>query len=397
MKLSKRLSSLPPYLFVEINRKIAEKKAKGEEVISFALGDPDMPTPPHIIDSLCESAHEVENHRYPESVGMPEFRQAVATWYKKRFNVELDSETEVISLIGSKEGIGHIAFCLIDDGDVALVPDPAYPVYSIGTTLAGGEPYYMPLIEKNKFLPDFDSIPSSVLAKTKVMWLNYPNNPTGALADFEFFTRAVSFARRNDIIICHDNPYSEIYFSNNKPPSILQVANAKDVAIEFHSLSKTYNMTGWRIGMAVGNPEIIKALGIIKSNLDSGASQAIQEAAITALESPQEIVQANVEVYKKRRNLVCEVLGDIGLSVTPPEGGLYIWAKVPSGYSSVEFTNSLLDQCNVAVTPGTGYGKYGEGFVRFSLTIHDALLVKGLSRLGNWKDDKQPFKTKSRP
>ena len=397
MKLSKRLSSLPPYLFVEINRKIAEKKARGEEVISFALGDPDMPTPPHIIDSLCDSAHEEENHRYPESVGMPEFRQAVATWYKKRFNVELDSEAEVVSLIGSKEGIGHIAFCLIDDGDIALVPDPAYPVYSIGTTLAGGEPYYMPLLEKNKFLPDFDSIPSSVLEKTKVMWLNYPNNPTGALADLEFFTRAVNFARSNDILICHDNPYSEIYFSNKKPPSILQVANAKDVAIEFHSLSKTYNMTGWRIGMAVGNPESVKALGIIKSNLDSGAPQAIQEAAITALESPPEIVQANIDVYRKRRNLVCEVLGDIGLTVTPPEGGLYVWAKVPSGYSSVEFTNSLLDQCNVAVTPGTGYGKYGEGFVRFSLTIHDALLVKGLSRLGNWKDDKQPFKTKSRP
>jgi LL-diaminopimelate aminotransferase len=397
MKLSKRISSLPPYLFVEINRKIAEKKARGEEVITFALGDPDMPTPPHIIDSLCESAHKEENHRYPESVGMPEFRQAVATWYKKRFNVELDSETEVVSLIGSKEGIGHITFCLIDDGDIALVPDPAYPVYSIGTALAGGEPYYMPLLEKNKFLPDFDLIPSSVLEKTKVMWLNYPNNPTGALADLEFFTRAVNFARSNDILICHDNPYSEIYFSNNKPHSILEVANAKDVAIEFHSLSKTYNMTGWRIGMAVGNPESVKALGIIKSNLDSGAPQAIQEAAITALESPPEIVQANIDVYRKRRNLLCEVLGDIGLTVTPPEGGLYVWAKVPSGYSSVEFTNSLLDQCNVAVTPGTGYGKYGEGFVRFSLTIHDALLVKGLSRLGNWKDDKQPFKTKSRP
>ncbi len=396
MKLSKRLSCLPPYLFVEINRKIAQKRASGEEVISFAIGDPDMPTPSHVLDSLCQEAYEAENHRYPESVGLPALREAISAWYKDRFCVELNSETEVVPLIGSKEGIGHIAFCLIDDGDIALVPDPAYPVYSIGTTLAGGEPFYMPLLDKNGFLPDFDSIPDDILKKAKVMWLNYPNNPTGATADLDFFTRAVDFARQHDIFICHDNPYSEIYFSKSRPPSILQVKNAKEVAIEFHSLSKTYNMTGWRIGMAVGNPDLVNALGVLKSNLDSGIPQAIQKAAITALASPADVVQANVEVYRKRRDLICEVLADIGLQITPPQGGLYIWAKVPHGYSSLEFANSLLDQCSIAVTPGTGYGKYGEGFVRFSLTIHDALLIKGLSRLASWKDDKHPFKAKSK-
>ncbi|MDD4230291.1 MAG: LL-diaminopimelate aminotransferase [Dehalococcoidales bacterium] len=396
MKLSRRLSSLPPYLFVEINRKIALKKANGEEVISFAIGDPDMPTPSSIVSRLCEAAREPENHRYPETAGLPELRQAISAWYNNRFGVKLDSNTEVVPLIGSKEGIGHIAFCLIDPGDLALVPDPAYPVYGIGTILAGGEQYSMPLLENNGFLPDFDSIPDEVLKRARVMWLNYPNNPTGATAGLDFFNRAVEFARRNDIVICHDNPYSEVYFSGNRPPSILEANGAKEIAIEFHSLSKTFNMTGWRIGMAVGNAELVKALNTFKSNLDSGVPQAIQKAAITALESPPETVNAIVEVYRKRRDLICEVLTDIGLEVSPPDAGLYIWAKVPAGYSSAEFTASLLDQCNIAVTPGTGYGKYGEGFVRFSLTIHDALLVKGLSRLGSWKDDKHPFKSKSR-
>lgn len=396
MKLSKRLSSLPPYLFVEINRKIAQKRAAGEEVISFAIGDPDMPTPSPVIESLCQASQETQNHRYPETSGLPELRQAITRWYSERFGVKLDSENEVVPLIGSKEGIGHIAFCLIDAEDVALVPDPAYPVYAIGTTLAGGKPYYMPLLEKNQFLPDFDSIPDDIVKKARVMWLNYPNNPTGATAGLDFFNRAVDFAIQNDIIICHDNPYSEVYFSNNRPHSLLEANRAKEISIEFHSLSKTYNMTGWRVGMAVGNSELVKALTTLKSNLDSGIPQAIQKAAITALQSSPETIITTMEVYKKRRDLICEVLSDIGLEVTPPEGGLYIWAKVPQGYTSVEFTSSLLDQCSVAVTPGTGYGKYGEGYVRFSLTIHDALLIKGLSRLGSWKDDKHPFKTKLR-
>jgi len=396
MKFSKRLSSLPPYLFVEINRKIAQKRAAGEEVISFAIGDPDMPTPAHIIQSLQEAAGEPVNHRYPETAGLAELRSAVCAWYKKRFNVELDEESEVLPLIGSKEGIGHVAFCLIDPGDIALVPDPAYPVYAIGTTLAGGEPYYMPLKEENAFLPDFDRIPADTRAKARVLWLNYPNNPTGAVAGLDFFDRAVDFAKRNDLVICHDNPYSEIHFENRPPVSFLQASGAKETGIEFHSLSKSYNMTGWRIGMAVGNCEIIKSLTTLKSNLDSGIPQAIQRAAVTALASPPEVVGRFNEIYRKRRDLICEVLEDIGLEVKPPAAGLYIWAKVPQGYSSAEFATSLLDQCGVVVTPGTGYGQAGEGFVRFSLTVHDAVLIKGLSRLGNWKDSKNPFKAKSR-
>jgi len=396
MKFSKRLSSLPPYLFVEINRKIAQKRAAGEEVISFAIGDPDMPTPSHIIQSLQEAAAEPANHRYPETAGLDELRSAISAWYLKRFNVELDGENEVLPLIGSKEGIGHIAFCLIDPGDVALVPDPAYPVYAIGTTLAGGEPYYMPLKEETAFLPDFDRIPAEVIKRARVLWLNYPNNPTGAVAGLDFFERAVDFARRNDLVICHDNPYSEIHFEGKPPASFLQAEGARETGIEFHSLSKSYNMTGWRIGMAVGNREIIKSLTTLKSNLDSGIPQAIQRAAITALESPPEVIGRFTDIYRKRRDLICEVLEDIGLEVKPPAAGLYIWAKVPQGYCSAEFATSLLDQCGVVVTPGTGYGQSGEGFVRFSLTVHDAILIKGLSRLGNWKDNKNPFKAKSK-
>lgn len=396
MKFSNRLSSLPPYLFVEINRKIAQKRAAGEEVISFAIGDPDMPTPPHIIQSLQEAAGEPANHRYPETAGLAELRSAISAWYMQRFNVELDGESEVVPLIGSKEGIGHVAFCLIDPGDVALVPDPAYPVYAIGTTLAGGEAYYMPLKEENAFMPDFSLIPPEILKRARVLWLNYPNNPTGAVAGLDFFEQAVDFARRNGLVVCHDNPYSEIHFEGKPPASLLQASGAKETGIEFHSLSKSYNMTGWRIGMAVGNREIIKSLTTLKSNLDSGIPQAIQRAAITALASPPEEVGRFNDIYRKRRDLICEVLEDIGLEVKPPAAGLYIWARVPQGYSSAEFATSLLDQCGVVVTPGTGYGKSGEGFVRFSLTVHDATLIKGLSLLGNWKDTKNPFKAKSK-
>ena len=394
MHLSKRLSSLPPYLFVEINRKISQKRARGEEVISFAIGDPDMPTPQHIIDSLCQASQVNSNHRYPETSGLPQLRQAICTWYKKRFDVELDSEREVVPLIGSKEGIGHIAFCLIDEGDIALVPDPGYPVYGIGTTLAGGTSYLMPLTEDRGFLPDLDAIPDDVAAKARVLWLNYPNNPTGAIASLDFFNRAVEFANKWNIVICHDNPYSEIYFEGEPPVSFLQAEGARDVSVEFHSLSKSYNMTGWRIGMAVGNEKLIEALTTLKSNLDSGIPQAIQECAVTALQSEPQVIRRFNDVYRKRRDLIIEVLNDIGLKVTAPKASLYIWAKTPPGYSSVEFTASLLDQCGVAVTPGIGYGRYGEGYVRFSLTLHDALLIKGLSKLANWKDDKNPFKSK---
>jgi len=389
MKLARRIEALKPYLFVEINKKIAEKKAKGEEIISFAIGDPDIPTPPHIVNRLCQAAQDPVNHRYPESEGLPELHQAIAAWYKRRFNVTLDPATEVLPLIGSKEGIAHIAFCFIDPGDTALVPDPAYPVYAIGTQLAGGRPYYLSLKAENGFLPNLKGIQDFILKKTKVLWLNYPNNPTGAVAEIDFFNQVVEFARKNDILVCHDGPYSEVAFDGYQPVSFMQAEGAKDVGIEFHSLSKSYNMTGWRIGMVVGNPDAIGALRTLKSNLDSGIPQAIQYMAIEALNGPQDCVAEHNAIYQRRRDLIVEVLNKIGLEVVVPKASLYIWAKVPEGYNSVDLTADLLDQVGVAVTPGVGYGRSGEGYVRLSLTIPDASLVKGLSRLAGWRNTRR--------
>lgn len=376
-------------MFVEINKKIAEKKAKGEEVISFAIGDPDIPTPPHIIERLCQEAKEPENHRYPESAGLPELSQTIADWYQKRFDISLDPETEVLPLIGSKEGIAHIAFCYIDSGDIALVPDPAYPVYSISTSLAGGKVHYLPLKEENNFLPDLTSISQDVLNNAKILWINYPNNPTAAVADLGFYNGVVEFAKKNDIVVCHDGPYSEVAYDGYQPVSFLQADGARDVGVEFHSLSKSYNMTGWRIGMVVGNAEVVGALRTLKSNLDSGIPQAIQYMAIEAMTGPQDSIAEHNAIYQRRRDLVVEVLNNIGLDVKLPKASLYVWAKVPEGYNSVEFTADLLDQVSVAVTPGVGYGKSGEGYVRLSLTIPDAALVKGLSRLSGWRNTRQ--------
>ena len=386
MRIARRIETLKPYLFVEINKKIEEKRARGEEVVSFAIGDPDMPTPPHVINKLCEAAQDPANHRYPESEGMPELHKAIAEWYKNRFDVELDPATEVLPLIGSKEGIGHIAFCFIDPGDTALVPDPGYPVYSIGTQLAGGRPYYLSLKPENKFLPNIKSVPDFVLKKTKVLWINYPNNPTGATADMDFFNQVVEFAGKNNILVCHDGPYTEVSFDGYHPVSFMQAAGAKDIGVEFHSLSKTYNMTGWRIGMGVGNAAAITALRTLKSNLDSGIPQAIQYMAIEALQGPQDSIPEHNNTYQRRRDLIVEVLNRIGLEVTPPKASLYVWAKVPEGYNSLDFTADLLDQVGVAVTPGVGYGRSGEGYVRLSLSIPDASLVKGLSRLSGWRN-----------
>jgi len=389
MKMSRRIENLPPYLFVEISRKIAEKKARGEEVISFAIGDPDIPTPPHIIDKLCQAAQDPANHRYPESEGLPELRKAIAEWYKKRFDVPLDADKEVLPLVGSKEGVAHIAWCFIDPGDIALVPDPAYPVYSVGTMLAGGEPYYMPLVAENDFLPNLDTIPAHVLEKAKLLWINYPNNPTGAVADIDFFDRVVKFAQQHNLAVCHDAPYSEVAFDGYQPVSFMQAEGAKEVGIEFHSLSKSYNMTGWRIGMVVGNAEMINALKTFKSNLDSGIPQAIQYAAIEALTGPQDCIQEHNAIYQRRRDLIVDMLDSVGLEAKPPKASLYIWAKVPQGYTSAEFTNELLEKVGVVVTPGTGYGSSGEGYIRVSLTIPDAGLVKGLSRLAGWRSTKK--------
>ena len=384
MKLSHRLDKLPPYLFVEINRKIAEKEARGEDIISFAIGDPDMPTPQHIIDQLCQAARDPINHRYPETAGLPELCQAIARWYHKRFGVTLDPNKEVLPLIGSKEGIGHISFCFIDPGDIALVPDPGYPVYSTSTLLAGGEPYLLPLTENNDFLPDLETIPKKVAERAKLLWLNYPNNPTGAVAEIAFFQKAVNYAKKHNLAICHDAPYTEIAFDGYQPSSLLQVPEAREVGVEFHSLSKTYNMTGWRIGMAVGNAKMIDALFRFKSNLDSGIPQAIQQAAIEALNGPQDSIVEHNALYQRRRDKLVKALNDIGLRARTPKASFYIWANIPDGYTSIDFTAELLDKANVAVTPGTGYGSAGEGYIRISLALPDDRLDEGISRLLKW-------------
>jgi LL-diaminopimelate aminotransferase len=392
MRISQRIEKLSPYLFTEISRKIAEKKAKGEDIVDFGIGDPDIPTPSPIIEKLCQAAKDPANHRYPESEGLPELRQAIAQWYKKRFDVALDPDKEVLPLIGSKEGIFHIAFCFIDYKDVALIPDPSYPVYPVSTTLAGGSPYYLLLTEENDFLPDLEAVPAHILKKAKLLWLSYPNNPTGATADLDFFKKAVEFAKGNKLAVCHDGPYSEVAFDDYQPDSFLQVEGAKEVGVEFNSLSKAYNMTGWRIGMAVGNAEMIDALKQLKSNIDSGIPQAIQYAAIEALSGPQDCIEEHNAIYQRRRDLVIEVLNNMGLQARTPKAGLYIWAKVPKGYTSVEFATDLLERVGVVVTPGTGYGKNGEGYIRLSLTIPDAALVRGLSKLASWRDNRRKLK-----
>lgn len=385
MRLAKRIGEIPPYLFVAITEKIAQKKAAGESVISFAIGDPDAPTPPHILETLCNAAMDPANHQYPETAGLPQLRRAIAEWYLKRFGVSLDADKEVLPLIGAKEGIAHMALCFLDPGDVALVPDPAYPVYSKGTLLVDGKPYYMPLTEENDFLPDLEAIPKDVLKKARIIWLNYPNNPTGAVADQGFFKKVVEFARKHDLAVCHDAPYTEIAYDGYRPLSFLQTEGAMEVGVEFHSLSKSYNMTGWRIGMVVGNATMVHALKSVKSNMDSGIPQAIQYAAIEALIGSQCVLKEQNAVYQRRRDLVVETVNRIGLKAKPPQGGLYVWARVPEGYTSASCATDLLEQVGVVVTPGSGYGPSGEGYVRFSLTVTETDLAEGLSRLEKWR------------
>ena len=384
MNFASRVQKIPPYLFVEISRKIARKRAEGVEVISFGIGDPDLETPTPVIDVLRETAWDAPNHRYPESEGLPEFRKAAADWYQRRFGVSLNPDSEVISLIGAKEGIGHAALCFIEPGDIALVPDPGYPVYSVGTWFAGGECHWMPLAEENGWLPDLDAIPEDVARKAKVMWLNYPNNPTGAIADMGYFERAVEFAKAYEIAVMHDACYTDVTFDGYRHPSFLQARGAMEVGVEFHSLSKTYNMTGWRLGMAVGNAEMINALLIVKSNLDSGVPQAIQHMGIEALNTSDDWIDERNAVYQARRDKVLAALAEIGLEVDPPKASLYVWARVPDGFTSGGFAEELLDKCDIVVTPGAGYGAYGEGYIRFSLTIQDDLLEEGLKRLATW-------------
>ena len=385
MKFSSRLGKLAPYPFVEISRIIAEKRAAGADVVTFGIGDPDIPTPQPIIDRLLAASQKPPNHRYPETDGLPEVRRAIAFWYEQRFGVKLDPDKEVLPLIGAKEGIGHAAFCFLDPGDLALLPDPAYPVYAVGTMFAGAESHVMPLYERNGWLPELDAIPDDVAKAAKLMWLNYPNNPTSAVASQEDFAAAVNFCRENDIALLHDAAYSEVGYDGYRATSFLQVEGAREIGLEFHSLSKTYNMTGWRIGMAVGNEEMIKALFQIKANLDSGIPQAIQEMAMEALTGPQDCVDDNVAIYQRRRDRVIAALTTLGLSVAVPRASLYIWARVPEGYTSAELAARLLEEIDIVVTPGSSYGKYGEGYIRLSLTTPDEQVEKGCRRLEAWK------------
>ena len=385
MKFSDRLGKLAPYPFVEISRIIAEKKAAGVDIVTFGIGDPDIPTPQPIIDKLLEASQDPPNHRYPETDGLPEVRRAIAHWYEQRFRVQLDPDKEVLPLIGAKEGIGHAAFCFLDPGDIALIPDPAYPVYGVGTMFAGAESHIMPLYERNGWLPELDAIPGPVADAAKLMWLNYPNNPTSAVATHEDLAAAVAYCREKDIALLHDAAYSEIGYEGYRATSCMQVDGAKDVSLEFHSLSKTYNMTGWRFGMAVGNADMIKALFQIKANLDSGIPQAIQQMAIEALTGPQDCVDSNVEIYQRRRDRVIKALTTLGLTVDVPRASLYIWARVPEGFTSAELAARLLEETDIVVTPGSSYGQYGEGYIRLSLTTPDEQVEKGCQRLEGWK------------
>lgn len=380
-KESKAMQSLPPYLFARIEQKIAEAREKGIDIISLGIGDPDLPTPKRIIDKMAEAIYDSANHQYPSSVGLLEFRQAVAKWYGQRFGVDLDPKTEIVSLLGSKEGIAHISFSYLDKGDINLVPDPGYPVYSIGTLLAGGESYIMPLKEENNFLPVLEDIPADIASKAKLMFINYPNNPTGAIADIDFFEKVVEFARTYDILVCHDAPYSEVAYDGINPPSFLQARGAREVGIEFHSLSKTYNMTGWRLGWAAGNRKAIEVLGRFKSNVDSGVFQAIQYAGIEALEGPQDCVTEMRQVYQERRDIALEGLKRMGWDVKPPQGSFYFWIPVPKNYTAASFSEAVLEKAGVIVTPGSGYGDYGEGYVRIALTIDKQRMIEAFDRM----------------
>ncbi|MEN6390619.1 MAG: LL-diaminopimelate aminotransferase [Syntrophomonas sp.] len=381
MKESIPMRNLPPYLFARIEKKIDQAREKGIDIINLGIGDPDQPTPRHIIDRMAGSIYDQANHQYPSSVGMIAFRKAVADWYRGRFGVALDPATEVVSLLGSKEGLAHISFAYLDKGDVNLIPDPAYPVYAIGTQLAGGESFIMPLLEENGFLPVLEDIPADTARRAKLLFINYPNNPTGAVADRDFFQKVVEFAQSFDLLVCHDGPYSEVAFDGIQVPSFLEAPGAKEVGIEFHSLSKTYNMTGWRLGWACGNKDAVEVLGRFKSNVDSGVFQAIQYAGIEALCGPQECVVEMQTIYQERRDILLEGLLNMGWKIKPPKGSLYFWVPVPKGYSSASFAELVLEKAGVIITPGNGYGSFGEGYFRIAMTVDKSRMKEAIERI----------------
>ena len=381
IKKAKRINELPPYLFAEIDRRKREALARGVDLIDLGIGDPDIPTPAAIVEKLIEGASKPANHRYPNSSGMGEFREAVAHWYLRRFNVSLDAGKEVVSLIGSKEGIGNMAVAFVDPGDIVLVSSPCYPVYHIGTAFNGGKNYFLPLKKQNHFLPDLDAVPSEIAKQAKLLWINYPNNPTAAVADMEFFKKVVDFAHKNNVIICHDAAYTEMGYDGYRPMSFLEVDGAKEVGIEFHSLSKTFNMTGWRVGMAVGNAELVGGLAQAKSNLDSGIFQAVQEAGIEALKLGDKIVEPSRKIYQERRDILVDGLRAVGLECEKPRATFYVWVAAPKGLSAAAFTAKLLEDAGVVTTPGNGFGEAGEGFVRFTVCVDKEKLKEVAERI----------------
>jgi LL-diaminopimelate aminotransferase len=381
MELARRMHNIPPYLFADLDRKRAALRATGVDVINLSIGDPDLPTPTHIIAALTDAARNPATHTYPPYQGTADLRRAIVGWYARRFGVSLDPDRETLVLIGSKEGLAHIPWVFVNPGDVALVSDPGYPVYATATIMAEGEPYPVPLRRDQGWLPDLGAIPDAVARRAKVFFLNYPNNPTAATADLSFFNDVADFARRHGILIVHDNTYSEIAYQGYRPPSFLQARGAMEVGIELHSLSKTYCMTGWRLGFAVGNADAVGALGTLKTNIDSGQFAAIQAAGVAALTGPQEPVRERVAVWEARRNAVVKGLREAGLDVPMPRATFYLWIPVPAGYTSVTFAAHLLEHAGVAVAPGVGYGERGADYIRVSLTAPDDRFAEAIQRI----------------
>ena len=382
MQFAQRLEKIPPYLFAELDRKRNELISQGVDIINMAIGDPDKPTPVHIVNAMHEAIDDPTTHNYPPYRGTKEYRQAVVDWMQRRFGVSgLNPETEVIPSIGSKEAIHNTFLAFAESGDYTLIPNPGYPVYRTSTFFAGAEPYYMPLLPERGFLPDLKAIPEAVANKAKLLWINYPNNPTGATASLEFFAELVEFCQKYDILLCHDHAYSEIAYEGYQPPSVLQIPGAKEIAIEFHSLSKTYNMAGWRIGFVVGNALGIKGLSQVKTNIDSGIFKAIQRAAIAAYSTDPKELEQLISVYQKRRDIVIEGLKSLGWKISAPKATLYVWVPVPQGYTSAEFVTLLLEKCAIVVPPGNGYGDGGEGFFRIALTVSEERLSEAMQRM----------------
>lgn len=381
MNVAKRLENLPPYVFAKLGRRIRELTAQGKDVIRLDIGSPDLPPPDFVIEAMYYSAKNPSHHGYGGYYGIPELRRAMAIYYERRFGVKLDPDKEVAPLIGSKEGIANVALAFVDPGKVVLVPDPGYPTYSLGTLLAGGTLFRVPLLAENDFLPDLEAIPQDVARLAQILWLNYPSNPTGATATLEFFEHAVDFARRFDLLICHDNPYCDVTFGDYVAPSLLQVPGAMGVALEFNSLSKTYNMAGWRVGMAVGNAVAVEALARTKTNIDSGIFRPIQDAAVLALTGDQSWLQERNGIYQARRDLILATLQEVGIRAKKPEASLYVWAETPGGYTSAELATQLLEEIGVSLAPGTAFGLHGEGYLRISLGMGTDRIREAMERL----------------